>query len=97
MIGPYGNVVNNNSFGNSAYTEGMFSSDDSNIFDSTNKNNFNNKNVIIPELEPDNTPLSSDIPDYKKEKKKVDPFIWIETNEDVNAEGIIDELTSLLP
>ena len=97
LIGPYGNVVNNNSFGNSAYTEGMFSSDDSNIFDSTNKNNFNNKNVIIPELEPDNTPLSSDIPDYKKEKKKVDPFIWIETNEDVNAEGIIDELTSLLP
>ncbi len=97
LIGPYGNVVNNNSFGNSAYTEGMFSSDDSNIFDSTNKNNFNNKNVIIPELEPDNTPLSSDIPDYKKDKKKVDPFIWIETNEDVNAEGIIDELTSLLP
>lgn len=99
LIGPYGNVVNNNSFGNSVYTDGMFSSDDTNIFDTkTSNNNSIGNTASIPNLELDNTPLTSDIPDYnKKEVKKINPFIMIETNEDVNAEGIIDELASLLP
>ena len=40
--------------------------------------------------------LVTKITAYEKKVKKIDPFIWIETNEDVNADGVIDEISALL-
>ena len=98
LISPYGNAIaSNNNFGNAIYTNGMLGDDDSNIFDNKKKENiYNGNGRIIPDLDQDNIALSSDIPDYEKKVKKIDPFIWIETNEDVNADGVIDEISALL-
>ena len=98
LISPYGNAIaSNNNFGNAIYNNGMLGDDDSNIFDNKKKENiYNGNGRMIPDLDQDNIALSSDIPDYEKKVKKIDPFIWIETNEDVNADGVIDEISALL-
>ena len=98
LISPYGNAIaSNNNFGNAIYNNGMLGDDDSNIFDNKKKENiYNGNGRMIPDLDQDNITLSSDIPDYEKKVVKIDPFIWIETNEDVNADGVIDEISALL-
>lgn len=98
LISPYGNAIaSNNNFGNAIYNNGMLGDDDSNIFDNKKKENiYNGNGRMIPDLDQDNITLSSDIPDYEKKIVKIDPFIWIETNEDVNADGVIDEISALL-
>jgi hypothetical protein len=117
LVSPYGNFMQSNM--GTINPSSMFTSDESNIFNKGTSYSAKSNNVErdIPQIDIDNTPLTSDIPGYEEpifdeepgfmvpnpnamvnipSHPKVDPFIWYETKEDVNAKGVIDEIAKML-
>ena len=117
LVSPYGNFMQSNI--GTINPSSMFTSDESNIFNKGTSYSAKSNNVErdIPQIDIDNTPLTSDIPGYEEpifdeepgfmvpnpnaivnipSHPKVDPFIWYETKEDVNAKGVIDEIAKML-
>ena len=107
LVGPYGNMMNLSAPVN---TSAMFTNnnDDSNIFSKGTSYNLSNTKRDIPQLGQDDTPLTSDIPGYEepifdeepqiiaKPVSKVSPFIWFETKEDSDVQGVIDDIAKML-
>ena len=95
LVGMYGNMVNTNSSmykNNVLETDNMFTSDDTNLFGSGTS--YNSGDRYIPQLDQDNIPLKSDIPEYNKEEKResIDPFIYDEPN---TTEALLKDLEEL--